>query len=359
MELKVGDTIKFLNEVGGGKITKIIDKEMVRVETPDGFEFPISKKEVFKVDLEQDFFFTDNVETQKIEKKKNTKNQKIEEDEEDEIIFQEIPFQKETDEINIYFAFVPKNQKDKTNCDLDIYLINDSNYHCFYNYQKKLGNQFESRPNKIEANTKELIETTVRDGVVNYEHLEFQFIFFKTTLHDFKPSFSKQIKLNITKLFREGTFTENDFFEEHAFILTIFEENMMQKAMENIENKDIEKIIKQKEQQSKRINEPKQFAKNITNMQVEIDLHIHELIDDHSDLKPTEILEIQMNNFQRELGDAIRNPKVEKAIFIHGLGNGTLKNEIIRELDRNYKKFKYQDASFKEYGYGATLVYVK
>jgi len=370
MEVKVGEKIKFLNDIGGGKVTKIIDKDIVMVQTPDGFEFPIDKKELIKADSEEDFFFTEkkevvNKDKTKDKKKDNTKNKKLdqkfedEDEEEKEVVFQEVEYQKATDDINIYFAFVPKNQKDKINCDLDIYLINDSNYNFLYNYQKKSGNQYISSPGKIKANTKELIESTVRDGVVNYEFLEFQFIFFKNVLHDYKKTFSKQIKLNITKLFREGTFVENDFFDEQAFVITIFEENLMEQAVEQIESKDILKIIHQKETQSRKINEPQKYNKNITNLQIEVDLHIDELIDDHSNMKPAELLDIQMSTFHQELNEAIKNPKIEKIIFIHGLGNGTLKTEIIRELDRNYKKFKYQDASFKEYGYGATLVYVK
>ncbi|MBR4323981.1 MAG: Smr/MutS family protein, partial [Bacteroidales bacterium] len=45
--------------------------------------------------------------------------------------------------------------------------------------------------------------------------------------------------------------------------------------------------------------------------------------------------------------------------FIHGKGNGSLKLELRKCLDRNYKRCQYQDASFEEYGGGATLVYVK
>jgi hypothetical protein len=45
-----------------------------------------------------------------------------------------------------------------------------------------------------------------------------------------------------------------------------------------------------------------------------------------------------------------------KIVFIHGVGNGKLKLEIRRSLDRDYPQLKYQDASFQEYGYGATMV---
>jgi dsDNA-specific endonuclease/ATPase MutS2 len=46
-------------------------------------------------------------------------------------------------------------------------------------------------------------------------------------------------------------------------------------------------------------------------------------------------------------------------VFIHGVGNGTLKLEIRRELEKKDKILTFQDASFKEYGYGATMVNLK
>ena len=46
-------------------------------------------------------------------------------------------------------------------------------------------------------------------------------------------------------------------------------------------------------------------------------------------------------------------------MFIHGVGNGTLKTELRKALGIEYKKLTYHDASFKEYGYGATLIIIK
>ena len=45
---KIGDTVRFLNSTGGGKITRIQDK-VAYVEDEDGFETPILLKEVVVV----------------------------------------------------------------------------------------------------------------------------------------------------------------------------------------------------------------------------------------------------------------------------------------------------------------------
>ena len=71
-----------------------------------------------------------------------------------------------------------------------------------------------------------------------------------------------------------------------------------------------------------------------------------------------EIVNIQMDRFETSLETAIR-AKTQRIVFIHGVGNGKLKHELRKTLERKYPDLKYQDASFKEYGYGATMVYLK
>ena len=62
--------------------------------------------------------------------------------------------------------------------------------------------------------------------------------------------------------------------------------------------------------------------------------------------------------FRRVL-DRYKTNKGQKIIFIHGKGEGVLRQAIIHELNYKYKHFQYQDASFQEYGYGATQVTIR
>jgi len=89
--------------------------------------------------------------------------------------------------------------------------------------------------------------------------------------------------------------------------------------------------------------------------EVEIDLHIEELIDSHRGMSNGEILSVQMANFKRELNVAIQR-KAKKMIVIHGVGEGTLKSEIHRELYEHYPNMEYHDANYRKYGYGATEI---
>jgi dsDNA-specific endonuclease/ATPase MutS2 len=67
-----------------------------------------------------------------------------------------------------------------------------------------------------------------------------------------------------------------------------------------------------------------------------------------------EMLNIQLEKFNTELDEAI-SKNMKKLIFIHGVGNGRLKQEIISIL-KTTSGVTYQDASYKDFGYGATQV---
>lgn len=85
-----------------------------------------------------------------------------------------------------------------------------------------------------------------------------------------------------------------------------------------------------------------------------VDLHIEKLIDDHYGLSNSEKLDIQTAHFRRKLEMAITGHYI-KIVFIHGVGNGVLR-QAIRELLRTYEGIEYSDASYKKFGAGATEV---
>ncbi|MFP5470490.1 MAG: Smr/MutS family protein [Bacteroidia bacterium] len=91
---------------------------------------------------------------------------------------------------------------------------------------------------------------------------------------------------------------------------------------------------------------------------MEIDLHIENLIDSHKGMQNYQILEVQMANFRRSLNSAISR-RLKKMVVIHGVGEGVLKQEIRKELKEFYPHFDFFDASYQEYGYGATEIELK
>ncbi len=87
---------------------------------------------------------------------------------------------------------------------------------------------------------------------------------------------------------------------------------------------------------------------------LEVDLHIHELIDSNRNLSNFEMMRIQMSHFERMIDMAVEQ-KLKKVVFIHGVGEGVLRAEIRKALEF-YPNCKYRDADHRLYGTGATEV---
>ncbi|AZQ43772.1 Smr/MutS family protein [Nonlabens ponticola] len=89
---------------------------------------------------------------------------------------------------------------------------------------------------------------------------------------------------------------------------------------------------------------------------VEVDLHIHQLTDKSQYMDNYDMLNLQIDTARDKIEWAKRE-RVPKLIFIHGVGEGVLKQELEFLLDR-YEYLKYYDADYQKYGLGATEVYI-
>ncbi|HRH69335.1 MAG TPA: Smr/MutS family protein [Flavobacteriales bacterium] len=88
----------------------------------------------------------------------------------------------------------------------------------------------------------------------------------------------------------------------------------------------------------------------------EVDLHLHELVEDETRLSQGERLSYQLAYFERTLEAAIRDGK-RKLIVIHGVGEGVLREEV-RKMLQFYDGVRFHDADMGRYGAGATEVLI-
>ena len=121
---------------------------------------------------------------------------------------------------------------------------------------------------------------------------------------------------------------------------------------------DIQEAMNQKARADHPNCQPAQKPKDTGKTIVEVDLHINELLDTTAGMNNTDMLNVQLGKF-RETMEQYRSKKEQKIVFIHGKGEGVLRNAILQELKTKYKKCPCWDASFKEYGFGATMVTIK
>ena len=113
--------------------------------------------------------------------------------------------------------------------------------------------------------------------------------------------------------------------------------------------------ILEKEQPKRRQNlkrKPKERFQPV----LEVDLHINQLTDNSHRMSSHDMLTLQLETARRQLDFAI-NKRIQKVVFIHGVGEGVLKMEL-EYLFGRYNNVKYYDANYKKYGLGATEVYI-
>jgi hypothetical protein len=352
MELRIGDKVRFLNEVGGGRITSVINKEMVNVETDDGFEVPtrinnlivINSPDVYEKSGNSRNTFTPQKPTVPTEKKPvkpvepwfSDKNQNP-----------------SKEEPQFLFALVPDVPANPPTGNISMYLVNNCNDTLLYRFAQKTKYNYETvAAGSLSPNSKIYLGLINPGMIAELPVYCFQLLNFRKRTKQLEPVLQKEITLSAVKFYKQNTFITTKLFKVPAMVIQI-NESQLKAELEKLTEHDFQNAVAQKEPKKK-----EQVVSLPNTEMVEIDLHIHELLDNFNNLTNTEMLTIQMTKFHEEMARAIKS-EVKKIVFIHGVGNGTLKNELRRELQRKYAKYNFQDASFREYGYGATMVIIR
>jgi len=136
----------------------------------------------------------------------------------------------------------------------------------------------------------------------------------------------------------------------------IFDSTQLIPASNNIQvtNYEAAKVKREKEFPKKqRGTKTKPKDRNAPKM--EVDLHIHQLTSNTRGMTNFDMLNLQLETAKRQLEFAIRK-RIQKIVFIHGVGEGVLKEEL-QYLFKRYP-VEYYDADYQKYGSGATEVYV-
>lgn len=337
--IKIGDKVKFLNAVGGGVVTGFQGKNIANVEDDDGFEVPMLISQLVAVDTNPD---------EKIEK--NVPVIQVQNKTEDEFTQQIVV--EPSDASEFYFAFVPENAANPIAGEMKTYLVNGSNYTVLFNYSHLLNGEYTSiKSGKLEIGMKLLLESFSQNELNDLPDFYFQLIYFREKSKSCELPIYKRIKINPVKFYKEKSFVKNVYCTSGAILVPVNNSDF-EDELQELTNQEIRKVIREKQ-------EPKIKKESVQNPDlVEIDLHLNELLDDSRGLSNHEMLEIQMKTFREKLNEAIANG-TKRIVFIHGLGNGTLKQELRKELSIKFKKYTFQDASFQEYGFGATMVILK
>ncbi len=319
MAINIGDKVKFLNEEGGGEITQLIDKDTVMVlsEVYD-FEIPVLIRELVvlgkeganaKVETES---FANAATSSKVEKKRKT-------------------------------ALIFTQKKQEYTC----YLYNGTEMALLFGV-------FEEQKEQNTGLLSGILQAHALQKVATYSLKELEKVMqwrvqgfgFAKSPKEIATPMDCLIKIHPKKFFTEGS---KEFIEELGTDAVVL-------PLQKVANKELkaEDLFGNKEvQQPKK----KKAKRKDTRELLEVDLHIHELLETTEGMSNGEMLEYQLDTFNKVLAENKKN-KNKRIVFIHGVGNGVLKQRIRHELQK-YPRYIVQDASFQEYGWGATMVIIK
>lgn len=396
--MNIGDKVRFLNTTGGGKIAGFQGKDLVLVCDDDGFEIPTLRSEIVVVETDNYNLVRkpvpskERASTSESDGLSHTSikaalaayaaaanggengapEEELLEDESEpadkEITFQPRPLERRgADQVNFYIGFLPVDSRALSQTEFEVYLINDSNLYVRFLLLTQEGEQYSLRhEGLVLPNQKLLLDTIGHSDLPQWERLTFQLLAYKTD----KP-FALKSPLNITlrvdgtKFYKLHSFAASDFFNDPALVRPLVSEDRPAQsviiAAETVEEALITpEVVRQSAERLKQ-QPARATDKSVTldrNAIVEVDLHADVLLDSTRGLTPTDILMMQIKAFHDTMRQYAKD-KGRRIVFIHGKGEGVLRATLLKELKNHYRHCTHQDASFREYGFGATMVTVR
>ena len=178
--MKIGDKVRFLNEIGGGRVAGFQGKNQVLVEDEDGFQVPMLMSDVVVVGDES--YDTGRIVAAKQQGKTAQRDVPAETEPADKpITFKKQPEERRGGEkLSAYLAFVPYDVKELSQTRFETYFVNDSNYYLRFAYYSAEGSSWQLRAtDEVEPNTKVFVEEIGRENLDELEHVALQLMAYK------------------------------------------------------------------------------------------------------------------------------------------------------------------------------------
>ncbi|MDE6334192.1 MAG: DUF2027 domain-containing protein [Muribaculaceae bacterium] len=363
MALKTGDTVRFLNSVGGGRVVRI--EGQIAYVDEDGFETPALVRECVVV-ATGDSFYKSELRAKaaaKAEVAVQTPQPKFV----PPVSTPVLPPAKETPEgekLDMVLGFVPADIKRLSETSFDTFIVNDSNYSMYVTVA--------TRPNEsdvwtlryagfVEAQIQEFLFELTPEDLPDIDRIAVQALpVKKEAAYSLKPPVAFEQRLDATKFARLHCFGSNPYFDEKVLALEIMKDDTPVMPVK-VNTAELQRAMAEKERDDRR--SPRKVEKRSKSSRpeisvLEVDLHAGELLDDLRGLSASDILNYQIDTFRSVMDQNLHNHG-RRIVFIHGKGEGVLRQALMKELNHRYKGHDVADASFREYGYGATQVTIK
>ena len=359
-----GDTVRFLNTTGGGIVTRIAGN-LAYVSDEDGFETPVLLRECVVVTPREGR----HPASQAIRTETGGGTPPLP-GPTPPLPADETPG---GEKLNILIGFEPADPKRLSTSSFDATLVNDSNYWLHYTVatRGRHDTQWTLRAaGTLEPATQDFLFELKPEDLPDFDRIAMQAVAFKRG-RDFalKAPIAYEHKVDATRFARLHCFRRNPYFDLPVIALDIVRDDVAadgegrrsawegrRPASQNIRmetGRETRPLPSHPGRNGRRDASPPSPSGPL-----EIDLHATELLDTTAGMSASEILNYQVDYFRRIMDENIGHPG-RKIIFIHGNGEGVLRAALMKELNYRYKGHEVSDASFREYGFGATMVTIR
>lgn len=151
---------------------------------------------------------------------------------------------------------------------------------------------------------------------------------------------------------QEIVITTSDGFDFSCTMNEVVKTGNLNNLLNRIDDSE---FLKQKQTEKRKSFVTQKSSRKNKIPPMEVDLHIHQLVNNVKGLSNFDMLNMQLETAKHKLEFAFKN-KIQRIVFIHGIGEGVLK----AELEYLFKKYPvdFYEADVLKYGQGATEVYV-
>ncbi len=334
MKYQVGDKIIVLHSDEEGKVIDILNEKMVMIEVR-GVKFPAYMDQI-------DFpYFKMFTQKKIVEKKKIFVDQ----------IRQEKKFKKQKTGDGVHINLIPVFDKDVFEDDvvdkLRIYLVNQDevayhfDYHLYFsgevNFQLK---------NTIEPLSDFYLHDIDFEDVNDGPKFNVEF---SLGIPDKKkaPYFETSLKLKAKQVFKK--IEEIQINNQPSFTFPLFDFYPDKQQEEKVDMTGLSKA-------GFRVYDASKGSRHLPPPRSVVDLHADKLTNDWEDMNAAEILHMQLQSFETYYDLAVAHNQME-LIVIHGIGEGTLRDEIHQRLKLKREVKSFVNQFHHLYGYGATEIF--
>lgn len=323
-----GDKVRFMNAVGEGIITRVLGKSKLMVLV-DGFEIPCFASDILVV----------NAANAAPAPKPAA------------VAAPPPVLDQEGDEYEVSIAFLlPKN------AETDLYLLNDSPYQLYYSagFINGQGRITPLSHGHVEADSKLFVKSLNLNEIKEQTTLWVEVLPFKNI--EFLPFPVRQATQELSGIdfSQANIFTENDFFDANALIFKLLPADTAASAPPVPEPPSADEVMPPVKLQMPVI--VGRLPLPIVAEEVRtIDLRAVVLRSQLGFVSEKELLDIQLERAKAGI-EALLQKQCRKCVLMYGLGGGQIKTELQALLEAQYPHLTPQDASLREYHYGAVMI---